>query len=63
MTEQTTCKYADSVEAMKCQRIEQCDDCFTIDHLKECDGCKEYDHPELVKELIGRTIAKINQKL
>src|SRR6266850_2032300 len=43
--EQTTCEVADSVQAYKCQREEQCDDCFMIDHLKECEWCEHYDHP------------------
>jgi hypothetical protein len=43
--EMTTCEVADSVQADKCQREEQCDDCFMIDHLKECDWCEHYDHP------------------
>jgi hypothetical protein len=40
----TTCEVADSVQAYNCQREEQCDDCFMIDHLKECDWCEHYDH-------------------
>ena len=43
--EQTTCEIADSVQAYNCQREEQCDDCFMIDHLKECEWCEHYDHP------------------
>jgi hypothetical protein len=43
--EMTTCEVADSVQAYVCQREEQCDDCFMIDHLKECDWCEHYDHP------------------
>jgi hypothetical protein len=31
--------------SFKCQREEQCDDCFMVDHVKECDGCEHYDHP------------------
>ena len=30
----------------KCQREEQCDDCFLVDHLKECAWCELYDHEE-----------------
>ena len=41
----TTCEVADSVQADNCQREEQCDDCFMIDHLKECEWCEHYDHP------------------
>ena len=41
----TTCEVADSVKAFNCQREEQCDDCFMVDHLKECKGCEYYDHP------------------
>jgi hypothetical protein len=44
--EMTTCKVADSVQAYNCQREEQCDDCFMIDHLKECEWCTLYDHEE-----------------
>ena len=43
--EMTTCEVADSVQTDKCQREEQCDDCFMIDHLKECEWCEHYDHP------------------
>jgi hypothetical protein len=43
--EMTTCEVADSVQADNYQREEQCDDCFTIDHLKECEWCEHYDHP------------------
>jgi hypothetical protein len=43
--EMMTCEVADSVQADKCQREEQCGDCFMIDHLKECDWCEHYDHP------------------
>ena len=43
--EMTTCEVADSVQADKCQREEQCDDCFMIDHLKECEWCEHDDHP------------------
>lgn len=42
--EMTTCEFADSVEAYKCQTEEQCDNCFMIDHKKECKGCEYYDH-------------------
>ena len=31
-------------EKYSCQRFEQCDDCFMIDHLKVCTACEEYDH-------------------
>jgi hypothetical protein len=44
MKEITTCEVADSVKAYECQRYEQCDDCFMIDHQKECGWCTEYDH-------------------
>lgn len=44
--DKTFCKDADSVKAMKCQREEQCDDCFMVDHEKECEGCSEYEHNE-----------------
>ena len=27
----------------KCQREEQCDDCWLVDHLSECEGCEEVD--------------------
>lgn len=37
--EQTSC------DTYRCQREEQCDDCFLLDHLKECSGCQHYDHP------------------
>jgi len=40
----TTCEIADSVKAFNCQREEQCDDCYLIDHLKECAGCEMYEH-------------------
>ena len=43
--EKTTCEVADSVQAYNCQREEQCDDCFMVDHLKECEWCEHYDHP------------------
>ena len=33
-------------ELQSCQREEQCDDCWMIDHCKECSGCEFYDHPE-----------------
>lgn len=44
----TTCDYGanPSIKAFNCEREEQCDDCFLVDHLKECAGCKEYDHPQ-----------------
>jgi hypothetical protein len=42
--EMTTCEYDGDPRQMACQREEQCDDCFMIDHLKECDWCTEYDH-------------------
>lgn len=34
----TTC------DSYRCQKEEQCDDCFLTDHLKECAGCEHYDH-------------------
>lgn len=37
--EQTSC------DSYACQREEQCDECFLIDHLKECEYCEHYDHP------------------
>ena len=45
--EMTTCDYGanPSEKAFNCQREEQCDDCFMVDHLKECTGCEHYDHP------------------
>jgi hypothetical protein len=42
--EMRTFEVADSVQAYKCQREEQCDDCFISDHQKECDWCEQYDH-------------------
>lgn len=39
-----------SCEKYSCQREEQCDDCWMIDHLKECDGCDEFDHPPKPEE-------------
>lgn len=27
-----------------CQKEEQCDDCFLVDHLNECAWCEHYDH-------------------
>lgn len=36
----TTCDY------YVCQREEQCDSCFMVDHQKECGWCEEYDHDE-----------------
>lgn len=30
----------------RCQREEQCDSCWLIDHQKECNWCEFYDHDE-----------------
>jgi hypothetical protein len=38
--ETTTCG------SYKCQREEQCDECFLVDHLKVCAWCELYDHEE-----------------
>lgn len=43
--ELTLCEEDGTIKAIRCQREEQCDDCWMIDHLKECSGCKHYDHP------------------
>jgi hypothetical protein len=43
--EMTTCEYDGDPRQLTCQREEQCDDCFMIDHLKECEWCEHYDHP------------------
>jgi hypothetical protein len=43
--EMTTCEYDGDPRQLECQREEQCDDCFMIDHLKECEWCEHYDHP------------------
>ena len=40
----TTCEVADSVKAFNCQREEQCDDCFIVDHKKGCSWCEHYEH-------------------
>lgn len=37
-SDMTTC------DSYKCQREEQCDKCFLIDHKKECAGCEHYEH-------------------
>ena len=44
--EQTICEVADSVKAFNCQRVEQCDDCWLVDHMRECKGCEHVDHPK-----------------
>lgn len=40
----TTCN------SYECQKYEQCDDCFLIDHMKDCAGCDHYDHPEVTNK-------------
>lgn len=40
----TVCEEDGTIKAFNCQREEQCDDCFMVDHLKECVGCEEYEH-------------------
>lgn len=40
----TICEVEDSVQASRCIREEQCDECFMIDHRKECNGCEYYEH-------------------
>lgn len=47
--EMTTCKDDNSLKAFNCQREEQGDDCWLVDHLRECSVCTHVDHP--VKEL------------
>lgn len=40
----TTCEYDGGIKEWNCQREEQCDVCFMIDHQKECYWCLHYDH-------------------
>lgn len=40
----------------ECAKIEQCDSCWLIDHLKECNGCTFYDHPKALVEQISKEI-------
>ncbi|TCU78885.1 hypothetical protein EDE08_101668 [Bradyrhizobium sp. R2.2-H] len=40
----TTCEYDGTASTYNCQREEQCDDCFMVDHQKECGWCEFYDH-------------------
>lgn len=53
--EKTTCEVADSVKSFKCQREEQCDDCFMVDHLKECSGCEHYEHGKKTMKTLLKT--------
>lgn len=43
----TVCESDGTAKSYKCQREEQCDDCWLVDHLKECNGCEHVDHPKL----------------
>jgi hypothetical protein len=43
--ETTTCR------SYKCQREEQCDPCFMVDHQKKCGWCTLYDHEERKLEI------------
>lgn len=52
----TTCEVADSIQAYECQRIEQCDDCWLIDHQKECNWCEFYDHDERKLEVKSESV-------
>lgn len=44
----TTCESDGSLKSYRCQKEEQCDDCWMVDHVKECNGCDHYDHPEKI---------------
>ncbi len=50
MTDPTFCEEDGTIQSFNCQREEQCDDCFMVDHRKECDWCDHYDHPESDKQ-------------
>lgn len=46
----TTCDY------YVCQREEQCDSCWLIDHQKECSWCEFYDHDERKLEVKSESV-------
>lgn len=47
----------------RCQREEQCDDCFMVDHQKECGWCTMYDHTVRKLEVKWSDNGKMKQVL
>lgn len=59
----TNCEYDGDPRQWACEREEQCDDCFMIDHLKECDGCDHYDHPQATFKSIPELVEEKAQAM
>ena len=47
----------------KCQREEQCDDCWLVDHCKECSGCDYVDHPKNINTELREKRIERQQRL